>query len=215
MECLVKIQSKDSVELEVEVGTIRLRMSEVLRIERSTPEENALMARRWQARRTKADEDRKAWQEAEIIRQEQERLRKAALPKEIDMNYENGHMIASASINRSTPVKLLVDTGASVVVLSRAVGEKLGLVTAADTPENKRMDKILLTVADGRKVEAKYVLLNSVMVQEAEANGVEAAIMLDSKAEILYDGVLGMSYLKRFDVRFNNKEKKIILEKLK
>jgi len=55
MECLVKTQSKDSVEFEVEIGTIRLRNSEISRIERFTPAENAEMAIQWQAHKAKAD----------------------------------------------------------------------------------------------------------------------------------------------------------------
>jgi clan AA aspartic protease (TIGR02281 family) len=215
MECMIKTQSKDFVEIEVEVGTIRLRMSEVSRIEQFTAAENENMFRRWQARKVKADIARKAWQEAENVRQEQERQRQAAAPNEVDMNYENGHMIASTILNKTVKVKLLVDTGASLIVLPRAVGEKLGLVTGSDSAENKKMDLVQLTVADGRKVDAKYVLLDNVTVQGAEASQVEAAIILDGNAGILYDGVLGMSYLKRFNVGFNNKENKLILEKLK
>jgi clan AA aspartic protease (TIGR02281 family) len=215
MECEIKTQSKDSVELEVEIGTIRLRMAEVNRIEKFTPNENARMQQQWQARKAKADIARKAWQEAENVRQEQERQRQALLPKEINMKFESGHMIAAARLNKITTAQLLVDTGATVVVLPRYIGVKLGLVTALDTPDNKKIDRIQLTVADGRKVDAKYVLLDSVMVQDSEANQVEAAILLDDKDDVVYDGVLGMSFLKHFNVGFNNKENKLILEKLK
>jgi clan AA aspartic protease (TIGR02281 family) len=211
MECLVKTQSKDSVEFEVEIGTIRLRNSEISRIERFTPAENAEMARQWQAHKAKADIARKAWQEA----QEQERQRQALLPKHIDTKVENGHMVVSASINKTANARLLVDTGASVVVLSRAIGEKLGLVTDQDTAGNKKMKLVQLKVADGRNVDAKYVVLSSITVQDSEANDVEAAIILDDKADIINDGVLGMSYLKRFNVSFNNKDSTLTLEKLK
>lgn len=215
MECLVKTQGRDAVELEVEVGTIRLRTTEISRVERFTDIENRAMLKEWEARKIQADAARKAWQKAEAERQEQERKRKEAMPKEVTMNYENGHMIASARVNNSVSVKLLVDTGASLVVLSRAAGEKLGLVSAAETPAAAKGDTVELTVADGRKVKAKYLLLDSVMVQDARAEKIEAAIILDPQTEVLYDGVLGMSFLKRFNVQFNNKENKLILEKLK
>jgi clan AA aspartic protease (TIGR02281 family) len=211
MECMVKTQSKDSVEFEVEIGTIRLRNSEISRIERFTPAENAQMVKQWEAHKLKADLARKAWQEA----QEQERQRQALLPKHVDTKVENGHMVVSASINKTVNVRLLVDTGASVVVLSRAVGEKLGLVTVQDTADNKKMKIVQLKVADGRKVDAKYVVLSSITVQDSEANDVEAAIILDDNAEVINDGVLGMSYLKRFNVSFNNKDSTLTLEKLK
>jgi clan AA aspartic protease (TIGR02281 family) len=215
MECMIKTQGKDSVELEVEIGTIRLRMAEIDRIEKFTPNENAQMQQKWEARKAKEDIARKAWQEAENARQEAERERKARLPKEVGMKSEGGHMIAAARLNKTASAELLVDTGASIVVLSHAVGVKLGLVTAADTPENKKMNRVQLTVADGRKVDAKYVLLDSIMVQDSEANQVETAILLDDKTDVVYDGVLGMSFLKHFNVGFNNKENKLVLEKLK
>jgi clan AA aspartic protease (TIGR02281 family) len=211
MECLVKTQSKDSVEFEVEIGTIRLRNSEISRIERFTPAENAEMTKRWQEHKLKADIARKAWQET----QEQERQRQALLPKHVDTKLENGHMVVSADINKAVNARLLVDTGASLVVLSRAVGEKLGLLTPQDTADNKKIKLVQLKVADGRSVDAKYVILNSVKVQDSEALEVEAAIMLDEKADIINDGVLGMSYLKRFNVSFNNKDNTLTLEKLK
>jgi len=214
MECMVKTQGKDSVELEVEIGTIRLRMTEISRIEKFTPNENARMQQKWNERKAKADIARKTWQEAENIRLEEERQRKAKLPKEVDMKFEGGHMVATARLNKTTTAQLLIDTGATMVVLSRSMGEKLGLVAAADTPENKKMNRVNLTVADGRKVDAKYVLLDSVMVQDAEANQVETAILLDDKTDVVYDGVLGMSFLKHFNVGFNNKDNKLVLEKL-
>jgi clan AA aspartic protease (TIGR02281 family) len=214
MECIVKIESNDYVEFEVEIGTIRLRRPEISRIERFSPDENADMIEEWRKRKAKAEVARKAWQEAEKVRLEEELKRQELLPKKVDIKHENGHMIASAKINKTLSVNLLVDTGASLVVLSRPAGEKLGLVTAADTPENKKIDRVQLQVADGRKIQAKYVLLDSVLVQDAEAKKVEAAVLLDDKAEILYDGVLGMSYLKQFNVNFNNKSNKLILEKL-
>ncbi|MDD4941254.1 MAG: retropepsin-like aspartic protease [Candidatus Omnitrophica bacterium] len=215
MECLVKTQGRDTVELEVEIGTIRLRTAEISRIEKYSAAQNEEMFRQWGAHKAQADVARKAWQEAERVRQEQERTRREALPKEVNMDYANGHMIATARINKALAVRLLVDTGASIVVLSRAAGERLGLISASDTPGNKKINLVDLTLADGRKVTAKFVLLDSISVQDAEANRVETAIMLDDKAEVLYDGVLGMSFLKRFNVQFNNKENKLILEKLK
>ncbi|HOU36367.1 MAG TPA: retropepsin-like aspartic protease [Candidatus Omnitrophota bacterium] len=215
IECLVKTQGRDTVELEVEVGSIRLRTTEINRIEKFTDAENQAMLKEWEVRKIQADAARKAWQEAEAARREQERKRKEAMPREVTMNYENGHMIASARINNSVNVRLLIDTGASLVVLSRAAGEKLGLVSAAETPAATKGDTVELTVADGRKVKAKYLLLDSVTVQDARAEEIEAAVVLDPQTEVLYDGVLGMSFLKRFNVQFNNKENKLILEKLK
>jgi len=215
MECIVRVQGKDTVELEVEIGTIRLRTSEILKIEKLSETDNTKMVARWKMRRVKSDEARAAWQREEEERQEKEQSRKSREPKETDVKLASGHMVVTATINKTVSAQLLVDTGASVVVLSRSIGEKLGLVSAADIPGSKKMSGIQLQVADGRKVDAKYVVLDSVAVNESLAEKVEAAIFLSPQSDITYDGVLGMSYLKLFNVGFNNKENKLILEKLK
>jgi len=215
MECLLKTQGKDTVELEVEVGTIRLRSSEISRIERFSEAENRAMLKEWEEHKIKADIARRAWQQAEAARKEQELSRKESIPRQVDTTYENGHMIANARINGKVDTRLLIDTGASIVVMSRNIGEKLGLITSSDTQDGKGVNSVELSLADGRKVKAKYVMLESVSIQDARANNVEAAIMLDGKVDMPYDGVLGMSFLRRFNVQFNNKENRLILEKLK
>lgn len=215
MECLVRTQGRDTVELEVEIGTIRLRVSEILKIDKYDSAANRQMVEGWKARKAKAEADRQAWLKEENERAEKEKARKDYEPKGVKVKLASGHMVVPVRINNSVTAELLVDTGASVIVLSRSAGEKLGLVTAADTPDNKKMNRIQLQVADGRKLDAKYVMLDKVSVNGSDADQVEAAVFLSSQADMSYDGVLGMSYLKRFNVGFNAKENRLTLERLK
>jgi len=70
------------------------------------------------------------------------------------------------------------------------------------------------TMADGRQVNARFFILESVKVEGVEAQNV-AAIILPQEADIGYaDGLLGMSFLKRFNFKIDQKNKKLILEKL-
>jgi len=104
-------------------------------------------------------------------------------------------MIANARINGKVDTRLLIDTGASIVVMSRNIGEKLGLITSSDTQDGKGVNSVELSLAEAdRKVKAKYVMLESVSIQDARANNVEAAIMLDGKVDMPYDGVLGIVF---------------------
>jgi len=205
IEGVVKQEDANSVEFEVNIGFVKFRKTEIERIERASFEEIAMMRRKWQEKKIRDEQERIAWAE-------QERLRKERAPKEVRWNKESGHIIVNALLNKKINATLVVDTGASGVLLSKSIGDKLGIMT--DKTSGKANPIVQLTLADGRKIEAQYVVLQSVKVQDAEAYDVEGAILLEDKAGIAYDGLLGMSFLNRFNFKFDNKQEKLILEKI-
>ena len=70
-------------------------------------------------------------------------------------------------------------------------------------------------MADGKQINAKQIVLDSIKVENVEAQGVEAAIILDEISDAgLQDGLLGMSFLKKFNFKVDQRNKKLILEKL-
>jgi predicted aspartyl protease len=72
-----------------------------------------------------------------------------------------------------------------------------------------------LIMADGRKTEAKMVILESVSVQDSEIKNIEAAVLPEKdSAAVPEDGLLGMSFLKKFNFKIDQKNDKLILEKL-
>ena len=101
-----------------------------------------------------------------------------------------------------------MDTGASIMMLRKDVAKKLGLDL-----DTAKFD-MQVQLADGRKVNAKYVVLESVKVQNSEALNVDAAVLLDEADISFGEGLLGMSFLSRFNFKVDQKEKKLILEKL-
>jgi predicted aspartyl protease len=70
-----------------------------------------------------------------------------------------------------------------------------------------------LIVADGRKIHARYVVLDSVSVQGVEARKVEAAVLSEDRDPNMKDGLLGMSFLKRFKFNIDLQNTKLSLEK--
>jgi len=173
IEGVVKQEDVNLVELEVNIGFVKFRKTEIERIERASAEEIVVMRQRWQEKKIRDDRERK-------VQSEQERLKKESAPKEVRWNKESGHIIVNALLNKKINATLVVDTGASGVLLSKSIGDKLGIMT--DKTSGKANPIVQLTLADGRKIEAQYVVLQSVKVQDAEAYDVEGAILLEDKA---------------------------------
>lgn len=97
----------------------------------------------------------------------------------------DGHFWALAQVN-GRPLRVLVDTGASEVALTRADARRLGVDVAA-----LDYDKPVLT-ADGR-MQAARVRLERVTVGDAEVRDVDALVVRRG----LNTSLLGMSYLGR------------------
>ena len=127
--------------------------------------------------------------------------------KETDVPFEaaDRHAIITARINNRVDARLLLDTGASVVQISQALAQKLNL-DLTDKPMVK------VTLADGRESEVKAVMLDSVQVADALAEGV-AGIVSPSELSHGVDGLLGMSFLQGFDVRLDGFSNKLILKR--
>ncbi len=103
---------------------------------------------------------------------------------------------------------LILDTGASLVVIKDAVARQLGI-----NPDTLKAD-IKLKVADGRESFAKHAVISSISVQGAEALNVDVAILPpDVRDTNLKDGLLGMTYLKNFNFKLDQKNKKLSLER--
>ena len=195
---LIKKQDKRNVELEVGFGTVTFDRKDIERISTSTLEETALIQEAWEKDKLKAREQRTK----ELMEPRPQR-------QQLDLRQEMGQIIVNVVLNRSVSASLLLDTGASVIVLSKEIGKKLGVDTT------HKIGVAQLQLADGRKINAAYVILGSVNIQDIEVQNVDAAVLLDDTGGMGFkDGVLGMSFLKRFNFRVDQKNKKLILERL-
>lgn len=68
-------------------------------------------------------------------------------------------MLADCVINENTKATLLIDTGASICMFSKKLGDELGI----DTSDPRHQTKV--QVADGRSVPAFYTRLRSLRLQ--------------------------------------------------
>lgn len=101
-----------------------------------------------------------------------------------------GIWLAETVINDRHSARFVVDTGATLCVLSPALAEALGIEPEPDAPV------IELQTVNGR-ASGRLVSIPSLRVGEAEARGV-AAVILPTGPEV--DGILGNSFLARFAV---------------
>jgi clan AA aspartic protease (TIGR02281 family) len=112
-----------------------------------------------------------------------------------------GGWMTEALLNETRTGRFLVDTGASVTVISPGFARALGLQPGPDAPSME------FQTLGGR---TRGVLLNivSVRVGEAEARNVPAAI-LDTGPDM--DGILGNTFLSRFTVTLDPRQRLLVL----
>jgi len=200
IEGLIKKESADEVDLEISLGSMKFPMKQIDRIVRSSPKEAELIRQEWADEKIKGQERAK---EAELIREHE--------PKQVNMNKQSGHVVVTALLNNKVKANLVLDTGASLILLSRKVADNLGI----DVGVNSGGAPIELIMANGRKEKARMIILESVKVQDSEINNVEAAVLPDKESATMSDdGLLGMSFLKKFNFKIDQKNDKLILEKL-
>jgi aspartyl protease family protein len=102
-----------------------------------------------------------------------------------------GHFLAAGAIN-GKPVQFLVDTGATVIALSRADAQRIGIDYSKGTPG-------LVSTANGQVVGYR-VVLSTVRIGDVQVHNVEANV---SPGEMPYV-LLGNSFLTRFQMKREN-----------
>ena len=183
---------------------------EIKEIRPSTDEElrTVLPAAKVGARDTKEKQDRKeAVKKYRLEQYEKEVLAAKKARGRIKIKFsKNRFGVVDATLNGKATVALLVDTGASMVVISREVANRLGL------EEKDEKGKINVVLADGSTTTARAITLDSVKVGTSEVKNVNAAISETPPGGGL-DGLLGMTFLRYFHVKVDAKENSLILEK--
>ncbi|MCX5666628.1 MAG: TIGR02281 family clan AA aspartic protease [Candidatus Omnitrophica bacterium] len=220
---IIEKEGDDTVEVNTGFGTVTFKKSQIKNIERSSAEESKKMARQWEDEREELKSKEKEFEEARDNRfkgayenwaeeAKAKRAEEGHVTKQIDIKREPGGkgIIVEVLLNNSVKVNLVLDTGASIIVLSRKAGEKLG-VDLSDT----KKDVMEMRLADGSKAMARAVILDSVKIQDVEVKGVMAAILLDEVPTIgVTEGLLGMSFLNKFNLKTDLKNMSMSLEKI-
>jgi len=115
-----------------------------------------------------------------------------------------GSFVVQVNLNNERTAHLIVDTGASMTVLSTAIAIDLGILGTTD-------NELLTVNTAGGSVQVNMNYLASLQVGTAQANHVAVAIhdLPDIPEQI--EGLLGMSFLKHFLVTLDAEHARLIL----
>lgn len=220
---VVEKEDKDNIEVNMGFGSATFDKRQVKSVKRSSPEENNGIITKWEEKKAELESKENEFEQARESRfseayknwmdeQEQKKSREEGDSKHIQVSRDERTkgIIVEALLNGKVKASLVLDTGASLVVLSKRIGEELGI----DMEETKN-NIMEFRLADGRRTKAKTIILDSVRIQDVELNKVMAAVLLDQINDpVLRDGLLGMSFLSQFNLKMDLKSMKITLEKI-
>ena len=131
-------------------------------------------------------------------------LEKTVQTEKIPLRREGNSLFATVVINGKPPEEMIVDTGASVVVLPYKVALECGA-----KPDESAVP-VVATIADGSKVNSKQVLLDSVRIGQFKAEHVTCAVLPPEAKNAPM--LLGMTFLGRFNFSINGNE--LVLTKI-
>lgn len=220
VEGIIKDEDAGNVNIDIGFGTITCARGEIKSITRSTPDEIRALTEKWEKKRQELKsgeatfelerkrnfEEYERWTKEERERQEREQI--AAGTISLMRDPETKSILVEATVNERVKATLVLDTGASIVVLTRRIGEELG-IDLSDTRNNI----VTLQLAGEHKVGAKLVMLKSVRINDIEVKDVMAGILLEDGGMGLKDGLLGMTFLNRFNLKIDLKNMRLSLEK--
>jgi clan AA aspartic protease (TIGR02281 family) len=133
-----------------------------------------------------------------------ESLEKTVISEKIPLRREGNSYFATVVINGKPPQEMIVDTGASSVVLPYSVAIECGVKPEESTAT------VIATVADGSKVKSKLIQLDSIRVGKFTAEHVECVVLPPGAKNA--PTLLGMTYLSRFNFSINGTE--LVLSKI-
>jgi len=195
---VVNKREGDEVELAVSSGSVTFRKAEIRDIQIADQEVNSRLRSNWQAQKIQIQN--------RIVSQ---KLLEESKPRSVEFSGDNQNIYVKAILNKKVEVKFVLDTGASMIMLRKGVAEKLGMRVENIVGDMK------VQVVDGRMIDAKQVVLKSVSVEGVEVHDVPAAILLDEVGSMgSVGGLLGMTFLKKFNFKVDYSQKKLILEKI-
>lgn len=215
VEGVIVKETEEGIFVDVGFGTVGVSKSEIEEIEYPAGGEKGDMVRTWRMHRTetirnikrrRSDEEAVERRIEESMRAKEKIAEKARREEGYRVKFADRSRIqVEAVLNEEATATLLVDTGATLVVIPLEVAERL---TGVDLDSARKIETKL---ADGTVRESVPIMLRSVEVGDMKARNVEAAAMdLQGKS-----GLLGMSFLSRFHIHMDAENKELVFREKK
>lgn len=134
------------------------------------------------------------------------KLEEAVFQETIPLDGAGGGLSVQAVVGLE-PVSMLVDSGASLVLVPQELAQKLQLKPEADAKE------LTMVTADGRRIQAKEIFLPRIRVGKFTAENVRAALLVESVPGAR--PLLGLSFLEKFRFEIDANQKQLTLLEIK
>lgn len=117
-----------------------------------------------------------------------------------------GNLVVVAATVNGTPATLMVDTGASVTILNKAIAERAGVAV----PANARL--LVVKVAGGGTISVPFVPLKSLAIGAATVEDLDVGVYDILPAARRIDGLVGGDFLRHFRVALDHDARRLTLE---
>ena len=115
--------------------------------------------------------------------------------------------VVSIMVNSTRQARLIIDTGASHTVLSRSIASDAQLFT-----EKRSVPVTMQTV--GGQVQGDMVRVDSIRVADLEVQNTWAAVYDLPDAPAGVEGLLGLNFLRQFEMTLDSTRNQLYLEKI-
>ncbi|MCX5694587.1 MAG: retropepsin-like aspartic protease [Candidatus Omnitrophica bacterium] len=211
IEGVITKEDEHNVSLEVNCGIVKFSKEQINSIERSSTEDVQLIRQGWVSEKEALAVKTKEIRQKQALEAKQIQEKQEHEPKQAVLDKQNGQVTVMTMLNKKVQANLVLDTGASCIALSSKIAAILGI----DTTIHNDSGVFEMILADGRKVKAKRIILDTVSVQGSEVEKVEAAVLPEQVDSVIaHDGLLGMSFLKNFNFKIDQKSNKLTLERI-
>jgi clan AA aspartic protease (TIGR02281 family) len=212
IEGVIVSETEKGMVVDVGFGTVAVSREDIMEIRSPAGFEKDDKVRKWKRHRAEVQRGVKRRKiEEEAVKRRIEEGMKVKEDIARRARREEGHRIKFSNRSRITTevvlngevtTTLLVDTGATAVVIPIDVAEQL---TGVELDPSRRIEAKL---ADGTVRKGFPVMLSSVEVGDMKAGNVEA-IAMDLKGK---HGLLGMSYLNRFHLNLDIENNELVIK---
>lgn len=119
----------------------------------------------------------------------------------------SGIILVQVFLNDTIPARMVLDTGASLVLISAELAGRMDPAASAHTG-----GKIRLKTAGG-DVEGRSILIDKIDLGNAVRESIRAAVSAQKGAFDGFDGLLGLSFLEGFNVTIDHQNRQLILKR--